>query len=79
MMFLKIMGSENVPDHDGSKPHAMVSVSEYRTGRDDSGELFISYRHNGSDHQQRVFSNIYVMNVDGKTINAITPTSGIPI
>lgn len=77
-MYLKIMGSENLPDHDSSKPHTMLTVSEYCTGKDDEGALFINYRHDGHDHQHRVFSNIYVMNTDGKTINTITPPSGMP-
>lgn len=78
MMYLKIMGSENEPDHISSKPHTMLAVSEYCTGRDDGGALFITYRQDGHDCQRRVFSNIYVMNADGKTINTISPTPGIP-
>lgn len=78
MMYLKIMGSENEPDHSSNKPHTMLTISEYSACRDEMGELFINYRKDGHDHHHRVFSNIYVMNADGKTINSITPTPGIP-
>lgn len=77
-MYLKIMGSENMPDHDPSKPHTILEVAEYTTGLDESGALFIRGRHGENDFHWRVFSNIYVMNADGKTINSITPPSGIP-
>jgi hypothetical protein len=78
MMYLKIMGSENLPDHSPSKPHTMLAVDTYTTGQDESGELFIRGRSGETDFHQRVFSNIYVMNADGKTINSITPTPSVP-
>lgn len=78
MMFLKIMGSENLPDHDHSKPHTMLAISEYETGIDSEGALFLRYWKDGHQHERRVFSNIYVMNADGKTINSIAPTQSAP-
>jgi hypothetical protein len=78
MMFLKIMGSENLFDHDPSKPHTILSVSEYEANQDETGALFISYWQGESRHIRRVFSNIYVMNADGKTINSIAPPPGVP-
>lgn len=78
MMYLKIMGSENLPDHDSSKPHTMLTVSEYETNQGIEGGLFINYWQGGDRHTRRVFSNIYVMNADGKTINSITPPPGVP-
>lgn len=78
MMYLKIMGSENQPDHDSSKPHEMLTIREYSTNIGMDGGLFLSYHEGGNVHQRRVFSNIYVMNADGKTINTITPPQPIP-
>lgn len=79
MMYLKIMGSEDMPDHDPSKPHTMLTVSTYSTGQGIEGGLFISYCEDGFSHCKRVFSNIYVMNADGKTINTICPAhDGVP-
>jgi hypothetical protein len=78
MMYLKIMGSENMPDHDSSKPHTMLTVSEYAAYHDTRGELFITYQIGGNSHQSRVYSNIYVMNADGKTINTISPPQPVP-
>ena len=90
-MFIKIMGSENMPDHDSNKSHTIIEVSEYSVSRgfvsndgnplDPSslaGDVFISYQYEGRNYERRVFSNIYIMNRDGKTINAITPTPGVP-
>lgn len=79
MMYLKIMGSENMPDHDSSKPHTLVSVSEYQASNGVHGGLFISYLKDGASCIDRVFSNIYVMNAEGKTINTISPPGdGMP-
>jgi hypothetical protein len=78
MMYLKIMGSENLPDHDSSKPHTMLTVDQYEAHQDLDGVLFISYWQGVHQHSSRVFSNIYVMNADGKTINSITPPPGAP-
>jgi hypothetical protein len=77
-MYLKIMGSEDMPDHDSSKPHSLYVAVEYNTHRDDQGDLFIRIRSVDDEFKQRVFSNIYVMNADGKTINTISPPSGAP-
>ena len=73
MMYLKVMGSDDVPDHDPSKPHTMLTVSTYSTGIGIEGGLFVSYCADGFSHCERVVSNIYVMNADGKTINTIAP------
>lgn len=78
MLYLKIMGSEDMPDHDSSKPHTMLTVIEYGTNLNDQGALFVRIRTSEAEYSQRVFSNIYVMNADGKTINTISPPSGRP-
>lgn len=80
MMYLKIMGSEDMVDHDPCKPHTIVSVRSYGTGvAVVGGELCIHYTTTtGEKESSRVFSTIYVMNADGKTINTITPMPGVP-
>lgn len=77
-MYIKMMGAENLPDSDPRKRYTLIECKGFELERDFNGDaqllkIFVykdALRPNLDDLQIAV-GNVYILNDEGKTIEAI--------